>query len=912
MGASVDSVLAQFREHDMPEISWQSLRMDGKKVCYGPKKKAWFRLFEYTTRSGAVVVNGVFGYKDEHWHVEDDGSFQAMSQEEREAARLEWERKEREHQARQAQARQWAANRAKQQWTGAAREGESAYLVRKLVARPESVRFMADGNVILPLIRYDEARLVGSQKIAPDGVKRFNGGMEKIGAACRLGEEPVDGDLILLAEGYATATTGREAVDYRHPVYMALDSGNLLPVARILRNKYPSSPLLLLADDDYLPKENGDPNHVGEEKARAAAGAVGNAAMVMPTFTARRRQTRDDESLPKLTDFNDLHCAEGIEPARQQLAAAIELLVSPAPSSIDAMAEPEAVSDATPPAEPAQETEGSGGSGEVFARMLLKWFALVEGKTRVVDKRGFIEYTLPALRARFGADTVADWLARDDKLLLTQAEVSTAKRRRDEMERQADPESIQMLDRYIYLDGSTNIWDQQLKEVIPAAAAKLAMGSGYDDWLDSPARRVIPMSHVRFAPGVELDSERFINLFTGMELKPAWPRDRDSLGRSLEELIAQFPACEGIVQLAQHLCDYRLEVFEWLMNWLAYPLQHVGTKMDTAVLMHGSVHGTGKSMFFEVVMKQMYGRYGITLGQDQLESQYTGSRSAKLFLLFEEVISSKQRYSQTGKLKHMITGLTQVIEKKFMNAWEESNHANCVFLSNAIQPLHIEAYDRRFQVIWPLLQAEPELYSQVNYEVANGGLEQFLALLLALPLTLTVEPCPARDVEDGRCQPDCPTCRGMGAVRRREPVKFDPHTKPLMTEEKARVIRYGLNGWELFAYEWRRGELAVPFVSCITEDLYRVYRRWCESSGETSHILSLNKFSLNVSVNFPGEMSKKSRAHWRLPAGRTGQNTVFKVGREDGVAEQDFLGKHISMFRDAAASMGVHFDGEGL
>ncbi|PRP68598.1 hypothetical protein BUE93_21390 [Chromobacterium amazonense] len=898
----------QFREHGMPEIPGHLLRTDGKKVCYGPKKKAWFRLHEFTTRSGKVVVNGVFGYKDVYWKVEDDGSFTAMTPEEREAARLEWARKEREQQARVEQARRWAANRARQQWDNAARQGESAYLARKRVARAESLRYMADGAVILPLIRYDEGRLVGSQKISPDGSKRFNRGMEKTGAACRLGEEPLDGELILLAEGYATAASGREAVDYQHPVYMALDSGNLKPVAEILRVKYPASPLLLLADDDYMPKKTGEPNGVGESKARAAAQTVGNAAIVLPVFSAPRRVDREDESLPVLTDFNDLHCVEGIEPVRQQLAAAIAGLVSPAPSSVAEMADGEAVAAA---AQPAQEQEGSGDVAAVFARMLLRHFALVEGKTRVIDKRSFTEYTLPALRARFGADTVTDWLARDDKLLLTQAEVSAAKRRREEMEKQADPESIQMLDRYIYLDGSTNIWDRQLKEVIPAAAAKLAMGSGYDDWLDSPARRVIPMSHVRFAPGLSLDPERYINLFTGMEMEPAWPRDRESLGRGLEELMMQFPACEGILQLAQHLCDYRLEVFEWLMNWLAYPLQHVGTKMDTAVLMHGSVHGTGKSMFFEVVMKQLYGRYGITLGQDQLESQYTGSRSAKLFLLFEEVISSKQRYSQTGKLKHMITGLTQVIEKKFMNAWEESNHANCVFLSNAIQPLHIEAYDRRFQVIWPLLQAEPELYSKVNYEVANGGLEQFLAFLLALPLTLTVEACQARDVEDGRCAPDCPTCHGMGAVRRAEAVKFDPHTKPLMTEEKARVIRYGLNGWELFAYEWRRGELPVPFVSCITEDLYRVYRRWCESSGETSHILSLNKFSLNVSVNFPGEMSKKSRAHWRWH-GQVGQNTVFKVGREDGVAEQDYLGKHIATFRDAAASMGLQFNDGSL
>ncbi|QKJ65254.1 hypothetical protein HQN60_00040 [Deefgea piscis] len=153
----------------------------------------------------------------------------------------------------------------------AVRSGESAYLARKLVKKPESVRFMQGANagwIILPLIHYGRGEIVGSQKIAPtpltDGNdKIFNKGMDVVGAACRLGDEPLDGDLILIAEGYATAATGREAVDYLHPVFVALNSGNLPHVARILRAKYPASPILFLADDDYLPTKKGDDNHTG-------------------------------------------------------------------------------------------------------------------------------------------------------------------------------------------------------------------------------------------------------------------------------------------------------------------------------------------------------------------------------------------------------------------------------------------------------------------------------------------------------------------------------------------------------------------------------------------------------------------------------------------------------------------------
>ncbi|NDV11659.1 CHC2 zinc finger domain-containing protein [Crenobacter caeni] len=537
------------------------------------------------------------------------------------------------------------------------------------------------------------------------------------------------------------------------------------------------------------------------------------------------------------------------------------------------------------------------------AGVLYRHFALIEGKTRVWDKRSSTEYSLPALKAQYGKEAVEAWLAREDKLLVTQAEVGAAKRARAEREQRSDPALVPQMQRYVYLDGSTNVWDAQLREVIPLAAARAAMGSFYDIWIDSPERRVIPLANVRFSPGEDLDEARYINLYTGIEMKPDCPAP--DLPRDLWQLIAMFPRCQSIISLAYHLCDGRNEVFEWLLNWLAYPLQHPGAKLDTAILMHGSVHGSGKSMFWEKCVKPIYGKYAITLGQSQLESQYTGSRSGRLFLLFEEVLSSKQRYAMAGTIKHLITGLTQVIEKKFMNAWEEENHGNCVFLSNHIQPLHVEAYDRRFMVIWPTDSADAALYDEVDREVADGGLEQFMAFLLALPLMLTTERCPQGAEQGERCKADCPVCQGRGWAKRAKPARFDAHTKPPLTMEKERVIRYGLSGWELFLHEWRRGELdGVPFCSCLTDDLYAVYQVWCHWKGEGC--ISENKFSLNVST-YDHKLLTKKRARWSLGSiAKNRQSMVFKVGSEPrGEVEHDWISQEIGRFKAGARSYGA-------
>jgi putative DNA primase/helicase len=137
--------------------------------------------------------------------------------------------------------------------------------------------------------------------------------MAKEGACARLGAPPIDGAPILVCEGYATGLSIRQALERAHTVFVAFDAGNLAPVATILRQRYPSSPLIFCADDDWkteIPK--GTPFNVGVKKASAAARLVGRAWVVVPLFMSATRQD-------KWTDFNDLHAAHGLEAVRDQL-----------------------------------------------------------------------------------------------------------------------------------------------------------------------------------------------------------------------------------------------------------------------------------------------------------------------------------------------------------------------------------------------------------------------------------------------------------------------------------------------------------------------------------------------------------------------------------------------------------------
>lgn len=849
MARSLDEVCRQFQAYGLPQLAAHEVKVGKDQwTRYGPRKKAFYKIKEYVSgKTGKTFYVGCFGMGgDDIRRIEADFSDEDPA----EVAR--WRREQEEIQkrelAKRAEAARLAGVRAQQQWRASADKGEAAYLVKKRI-EPEGVRFADNGDVLVPLYRYDAQppRMVGLQKIQPDGEKRFNRGFDPVGAACLLGLDLVTTvqDRILIAEGYATAVSVLMAIERRWPVCMALFADNLLAVGRILRALYPDAELVFCADDDYLTGE------AGRLKAEAAAAQLGKARVLVPRFTVARAASKQDEALPRLTDYNDLHVAEGLEAVRQQLLPALLGVAEGAPADDGANAEPDCAGAEMllvgPPASSANTAEGGRGDEGDQGLYLFKHVALIAGKTRVWDGVKQVEMSTTAAKALYGKQAVDEWMARTDKRVMSVRDVAALRDAVSTHERRRDDRYTEILKRYVHLDGSDSIFDRDLHEMISQSALKLAVGDWFIEWVNDPFRESIRFRNVVFDPTQRANPETHINLFRGLPGKPLHDHSK----------------CAAILDLLAHLVNGDADAFHWLACWLAYPLQHVGGKLATAVLMHGDVHGTGKSLFFEGCYKPAYGEYATTLGQHQLESQYTAWRSRKLFCLFEEVLSNHQKYSHTGTLKHMISGRTQNIEKKFVDAWEEANHMNAVFLSNALQPFHVEASDRRFLVVWPENKLPEADQKAVERELNNGGAAAFHGWLLDY------------DVGD-----------------------FGPHTKPPMTAAKQRLIDYGLSTWEVFFNEWKGGYLQVPFSACLSEDLFGLYTQWCER-GREGKPLSKHKF-----CNVMSTRVRKSVKHFRTTV-NNGQRHFFvcETPPRDR-PEQDWLGEQMLRFKDAARQAG--------
>lgn len=206
------------------------LMADGKVRRFGPKKRCWYVLKETRMSNGRHVVVGSFGdWANGRWRVEVD--WKGIGEDERRQLQALRDAARQRERAERERAAAWAAMSASELWRRGSAAGASPYLQRKGV-QGESCRYLWDGTLLVPLLRYDlprEQALRAVQTIRPDGTKRFTKGFQKPGCCVRLGLVAL-GEPLLVCEGYATGLSLRAALGQRYPVFGALDAGNLRPV----------------------------------------------------------------------------------------------------------------------------------------------------------------------------------------------------------------------------------------------------------------------------------------------------------------------------------------------------------------------------------------------------------------------------------------------------------------------------------------------------------------------------------------------------------------------------------------------------------------------------------------------------------------------------------------------------------
>lgn len=220
------------------------------------KRDGWGVLFTDAHGSG-----GAFG----HWRTGATGTWHEGG---RKATRADRRRLaasialvKRERDAERLALAKCAQERALRLWSQAASPHDHAYMARKCITACGSRQL---NELLLIPMRDADGVLWNVQTITPAGTKRFLRGGRKRGLYHAIG--PIS-SVLLICEGFATGASLRESTG--EAVAVAFDCGNLEPVAKVLRAKFPDVQIVIAADNDI--STDGNP---GLTRATAAGRSV--------------------------------------------------------------------------------------------------------------------------------------------------------------------------------------------------------------------------------------------------------------------------------------------------------------------------------------------------------------------------------------------------------------------------------------------------------------------------------------------------------------------------------------------------------------------------------------------------------------------------------------------------------------
>jgi putative DNA primase/helicase len=278
------------------------------------QRSGWFVGFENKSKSGESYIVAVYG----DWKTGEKYEFKTKREYTKSESTEILKRisvaqgeSERERLALQESAKR----EAQYLWSTGGDNPGCDYLSRKSINALYGCRTILreDGRTILVPMRDSSGELWGVQTINGEGKKYFTIGQRINGLFHVIGGDITLDETIYIAEGFATAATIHQAIG--KPVVVAFNAGNLVNVAKELKEKYESAKFVVCGDEDQFTMREDKPYNPGREFGDKAAKACTGVA-VYPKFTSL-------ESKP--TDFNDLHILEGIKTVKDQILGTPEV-----------------------------------------------------------------------------------------------------------------------------------------------------------------------------------------------------------------------------------------------------------------------------------------------------------------------------------------------------------------------------------------------------------------------------------------------------------------------------------------------------------------------------------------------------------------------------------------------------------
>lgn len=158
---------------------------------------------------------------------------------------------------------------------------------------------------------------------------------------------------------------------------------------------------------------------------------------------------------------------------------------------------------------------------------------------------------------------------------------------------------------------------------------------------------------------------------------------------------------------------------QWVLDWMAAPIQMPGTKLFSAVIVHGRKTGTGKT-FIGYTLARIYGENFIKIKNENLFDTWWAEN--RQFVLGDEISGTDKR-AEADAIKTMITQEEININVKYIPQFSIPDCVNYYLTSNHADALFLEDEDRRF-FVHEVTQDEPlpiKFYQDYEKWLNNGG-----------------------------------------------------------------------------------------------------------------------------------------------------------------------------------------------
>ncbi len=241
-----------------------------------------------------------------------------------------------------------------------------------------------------------------------------------------------------------------------------------------------------------------------------------------------------------------------------------------------------------------------------------------------------------------------------------------------------------------------------------------------DIWLNHPLRLTY-MNGIALLPGADAPVGVY-NLWRGFGCDP-------KRGAILADVA---PAIRHLLDV---ICSGDEQAFEYLINWLAYAVQHPDRQAEVAIVLIGG-RGTGKGTLGRW-FRDLFGMHGMHI---QHPRHLTGNFNAHLrdcLAMFVDEAFFIGDKAGNSVLKSLITEDQMTLEKKGLDVFSVRNRLKIIMATNEDHAVLAGVDERRYfvlQVSDSKAQAH-EYFGKLDYWWRNGGKEALLGYLLDLDLT---------------------------------------------------------------------------------------------------------------------------------------------------------------------------------